>query len=72
MSSKSGDLQGLYEFGLRHVNHGLGRITTGIMTKGDGSYVEYDDGRRYLDFTCGIGVTNLGESVGLTGMLCGY
>ncbi|KAH6901264.1 acetylornithine aminotransferase [Coprinopsis sp. MPI-PUGE-AT-0042] len=60
--STSGDLKGLYEFGLRHVNHGLGRITTGIMTKGDGSYVEYDDGRRYLDFTCGIGVTNLGHA----------
>ncbi|EAU85105.2 aminotransferase [Coprinopsis cinerea okayama7 len=56
------DLGELYEFGLRHVTHGLGRITTGIMTKGDGSYVEYADGRRLLDFTCGIGVTNLGHA----------
>jgi len=30
------------------------------MTKGEGSWVVYDDGRRMLDFTCGIGVTNLG------------
>lgn len=33
-----------------------------MMTKGDGSYVDYSDGRRYLDFTCGIGVTNLGHA----------
>ena len=32
------------------------------MTKGDGSYVDYSDGRRFLDFTCGIGVTNLGHA----------
>jgi len=55
-------LEGLYEFGLQHVTRGLGRCTTGIMTKGDGSYVEYADGRRMLDFTCGIGVTNLGHT----------
>jgi len=50
----------LYAFGVKHVTKGLGRITEGIMTKGEGSYVVYDDGRRMLDFTCGIGVTNLG------------
>lgn len=32
------------------------------MTSGKGSYVEYDDGRKMLDFTCGIGVTSMGES----------
>lgn len=32
------------------------------MTKGDGTYVEYADGKRMLDFTCGIGVTNLGHA----------
>jgi 4-aminobutyrate aminotransferase len=57
VSSKPADLQGFYDFGLRHIGHGLGRITTGIVTKGDGSYVEYDDRTRYLDFTCGIGGT---------------
>ena len=37
-------------------------MTEGIMIKGSGSYVTYDDGRTFLDFTCGIGVTNLGTS----------
>lgn len=32
------------------------------MVKGEGSYVVYDDGRKMLDFTCGIGVTNLGHA----------
>ena len=31
------------------------------MQKGEGSYVTLGDGRKMLDFTCGIGVTNLGE-----------
>lgn len=53
--------ENLYAFGVKHVTKGLGRITEGIMVKGEGSYVVYDDGRRMLDFTCGIGVTNLGE-----------
>ncbi|KAJ7634935.1 acetylornithine aminotransferase [Roridomyces roridus] len=44
-----------------NVTKGLGRITEGIMTSGKGSYVEYDDGRKMLDFTCGIGVTNMGH-----------
>ena len=60
--SRSDSLQDLYEFGAPRVTAGLGQITTGLMTKGDGSYVEYSDGRRYLDFTCGIGVTNLGHA----------
>lgn len=50
----------LHDFGVKHVTKGVGRITEGIMKKGEGSYVVYDDGRRMLDFTCGIGVTNLG------------
>ena len=53
--------ENLYAFGAKHVTKGLGRITEGIMTKGEGSYVVYDDGRRMLDFTCGIGVTSLGK-----------
>ena len=52
----------LLQFG-QHVTKGLGRITEGIMTRGQGSYVEFEDGRRLLDFTCGIGVTGLGEYV---------
>ncbi|KAJ6595590.1 acetylornithine aminotransferase [Mycena vulgaris] len=44
-----------------NVTHGLGRITEGIMARGAGSRVTYTDGRTMLDFTCGIGVTNLGH-----------
>jgi 4-aminobutyrate aminotransferase len=56
------DYQTLRTLGANHLNKGVGRITDGIMVKGEGSYVKYDDGRKYLDFTCGIGVTNLGTS----------
>jgi len=48
-------------FGAHHITKGLGRIKGGIMAKGEGSYVVYEDGQRMLDFTSGIGVTNLGE-----------
>ncbi|KAF5379854.1 hypothetical protein D9615_005824 [Tricholomella constricta] len=51
----------LCELGRRHVTNGLGRLTEGIMAKGSGSYVEYEDGKRLLDFTSGIGVTSLGH-----------
>lgn len=62
LTTNSTPTEDLHDFGVRHVTKGLGRITEGIMTKGAGSWVTYDDGRKYLDFTCGIGVTNLGES----------
>ncbi|KAK7044549.1 acetylornithine aminotransferase [Favolaschia claudopus] len=56
----SSDAASLLEYG-GNVTKGLGRVTEGIMTSGKGSYVEYHDGRKMLDFTCGIGVTNLGH-----------
>jgi 4-aminobutyrate aminotransferase len=56
-TSSTGSLQ---QFGEKHVTKGLGRLTEGIMSKGTGSYVTFEDGRRMLDFTCGIGVTGLG------------
>ena len=58
MESTSADR--LLQIGERHVTKGLGRLTEAIMVKGEGSYVTLHDGRRLLDFTCGIGVTNLG------------
>ncbi|KAK7449232.1 hypothetical protein VKT23_013377 [Stygiomarasmius scandens] len=61
MSSLSTTEQ-LQSFGERHVTKGIGRITPGVMKKAEGSYVEYLDGKKMLDFTCGIGVTNLGHS----------
>ncbi|GLB44715.1 putative aminotransferase [Lyophyllum shimeji] len=57
----SGSGLSLHQLGQYHVTNGIGRLTEGIMTKGQGSYVEYDDGKRYLDFTSGIGVTSLGH-----------
>lgn len=61
MASTSTDYASLVEFGQKHVTKGVGRIVEGVMTKGEGSYVTFGDGKKFLDFTCGIGVTNLGE-----------
>ncbi|KAI0085168.1 pyridoxal phosphate-dependent transferase [Irpex rosettiformis] len=51
----------LVAFGQKHVTKGLGRQVEGVMVKGEGSYVTFGDGKRFLDFTSGIGVTNLGH-----------
>lgn len=59
MSSQS--YTSLVDFGRKHVTNGLGRQIEGVMTKGEGSYVTFGDGRKMLDFTTGIGVTNLGH-----------
>ncbi|KAF7793903.1 hypothetical protein EIP86_005025 [Pleurotus ostreatoroseus] len=61
MASTSSDYASLVEFGQKHVTKGVGRIVEGVMTKGEGSYVTFGDGKKFLDFTCGIGVTNLGH-----------
>lgn len=53
----------LVEFGQRHVTKGLGRQVEAVIEKGEGSYVTLGDGRTLLDFTCGIGVTNLGACI---------
>jgi acetylornithine/succinyldiaminopimelate/putrescine aminotransferase len=55
----------LVEFGKKHVTKGLGRVAEGIMSTGRGSYVTFEDGRQMLDFTCGIGVTGLGQHVSI-------
>ncbi|KAI4193443.1 MAG: hypothetical protein LQ350_008311 [Teloschistes chrysophthalmus] len=51
----------LTQFGLKHVAKGVGRLATDVIESGSGSYVTMVGGRRMLDFTCGIGVTNLGH-----------
>lgn len=52
----------LQEIGAKHVTKGLGRIAgDAVMVRAQGSWAEFDDGRRLLDFTTGIGVTNLGH-----------
>lgn len=58
MATSSDNLVG---FGQRHVTAGIGRLTEAVMSKGEGSYLSFEDGRRMLDFSCGIGVTNLGK-----------
>lgn len=57
----------LVEFGQKHVTKGLGRQVEAVLTKGEGSYVTLGDGRRLLDFTSGIGVTNLGALTSCAG-----
>ncbi|EJF65549.1 acetylornithine aminotransferase [Dichomitus squalens] len=51
----------LVKFGDQHVTAGLGRLVNAVLTKGEGSYVTFGDGRKLLDFACGIGVTSLGH-----------
>ena len=52
----------LQDIGAKHVTKGLGRITgDAVMVRAQGSWAEFEDGRRLLDFTTGIGVTNLGH-----------
>lgn len=59
-SSSLGDHAAQVVFGQKHVTKGLGRQVEAVLTKAQGSYVTLGDGRQLLDFTCGIGVTNLG------------
>ncbi|PMD47079.1 aminotransferase class-III [Hyaloscypha variabilis F] len=51
----------LSQFGVKHVARGIGRLSTEVLESGSGSYVTTVSGRRFLDFTSGIGVTNLGH-----------
>lgn len=51
----------LAQFGTKHVARGIGRLANEVIESGSGSYVTMVGGRRFLDFTCGIGVTNLGH-----------
>jgi hypothetical protein len=49
------------EYGAKHVSKGVMRIFDGVIAQGKGSYLRFEDGRTMLDFTCGIGVVNLGR-----------
>lgn len=51
----------LAQFGVKHVAKGIGRLSTEVLESGSGSYVTTVEGRKMLDFTSGIGVTNLGH-----------
>ena len=52
----------LSEFGVQRVAKGVGRLMNEVLESGSGSYVTTATGRRMLDFSCGIGVTNLGHA----------
>ena len=51
----------LAQFGINRVARGIGRLSNEVLESGSGSYVTTTEGRKLLDFTCGIGVTNLGH-----------
>ena len=38
------------------------RYTDLVVERASGSWIETVDGERYLDYTCGIGVTNTGHA----------
>ena len=45
----------------KSLARGVGRITEYTLAKGDGAFVQSKCGKRLLDFTSGIGVTNTGH-----------
>ena len=51
----------LYEENFPHMTPAWSRIFNFVAARAEGSYIYTDDGRKLLDFTCGIGVTNTGH-----------
>lgn len=51
----------LYTENFPHMSPVWGRIFNFVAERAEGSYIYTDDGRKLLDFTCGIGVTNTGH-----------
>ena len=51
----------LYAENFPHMSPVWGRIFDFVAERAEGSYIFTTDGRRLLDFTCGIGVTNTGH-----------
>lgn len=51
----------LYEQNFPHMTPAYSRIFNFVADRAEGSYIYTDDGRKFLDFTCGIGVTNTGH-----------
>ena len=47
---------------ISHISPIWSRSATIIAERGEGAYLYTTDGRRLLDFTCGIGVTNTGHA----------
>lgn len=51
----------LYTQNFSHMSPVWSRIFSIEAERAEGSYIYASDGRKYLDFTCGIGVTNTGH-----------
>lgn len=51
----------LYEENFSHMSPVWGRIFNFVAERAEGSYIYTTDGKKLLDFTCGIGVTNTGH-----------
>src|SRR5688572_9723160 len=51
----------LYTDNFPHMSPAWSRIFNFVAERAEGSYIYTDDGRKLLDFTCGIGVTNTGH-----------
>jgi len=51
----------LYQDNISHMAPVWTRIFNFVADRAEGSYIYTDDGRKLLDFTCGIGVTNTGH-----------
>src|SRR5574338_1355119 len=55
------DTQQLYTENYSHMSPAWSRIFNFMAERAEGPYIYTSDGRRLLDFTCGIGVTNTGH-----------
>ncbi|HSB02604.1 MAG TPA: aminotransferase class III-fold pyridoxal phosphate-dependent enzyme [Anaerolineales bacterium] len=51
----------LYEQNFPHMSPAWSRVFNFVAERAEGSYIYTADGRKLLDFTCGIGVTNTGH-----------
>ena len=51
----------LYTENFPHMSPVWGRLFNFVAERAEGSYIYTTDGKRLLDFTCGIGVTNTGH-----------
>ncbi len=51
----------LYDENFPHMSPVWSRIFPIRSNRAEGCYIYADDGKKYLDFTCGIGVTNTGH-----------
>ena len=51
----------LFQENFPHMSPVWGRIFNFVAERAEGSYIYTTDGRKLLDFTCGIGVTNTGH-----------